>query len=46
MDVCVAPTDIHLTSLISNLGDHKINVMAQDVSQYGRGAYTGNITAD
>lgn len=46
MDVCIAPTDIHLTSLISTLGDHKINVMGQDVSQYGRGAYTGNITAD
>ena len=35
MDVCVAPTDIHLLELMNNLKmnekDH-INVMAQDVS--------------
>jgi triosephosphate isomerase len=46
MDVCIAPTDIHISTFISAIGDHKINPMAQDVSQYGRGAYTGNITAD
>jgi triosephosphate isomerase len=35
MDVCVAPTDIHLLGLMKTLKDNKkdhINVMAQDVS--------------
>jgi len=45
VEVCVAPTDLHLTTVQKNISDD-INVMAQDVSQYGRGAYTGNITAD
>merc|ERR1719213_519223 len=45
MSVCVAPTDIHLTS-VNNIVNDGINVMAQDVSQYPKGAYTGNVTAD
>lgn len=45
MSVCIAPTDIHLTSVNDKVKDH-INVMAQDVSQYPKGAYTGNVTAD
>lgn len=45
MTVCVAPTDIHLTSVKGKAKDD-INVMAQDVSQYPKGAYTGNVTAD
>ena len=35
MEVCVAPTDIHLLGLMNNLKINKkdhINVMAQDVS--------------
>ena len=45
MQVCVAPTDIHLVS-VNSITKDQINVMAQDVSQYPKGAYTGNITAD
>lgn len=45
MSVCVAPTDIHLSGVKAQVKDH-INVMAQDVSQYPKGAYTGNVTAD
>jgi len=45
MTVCVAPTDIHLT-LAKEKVQNNIHVMAQDVSQYGKGAYTGNVTAD
>ena len=45
VEVVVAPTDIHLTT-VKSLANKKINVSAQDVSQYGRGAYTGNVTAD
>jgi len=44
MSVCVAPTDIHLTELEQTV-TRKINVMAQNVSQYPGGAFTGNITA-
>ena len=46
VEVVVAPTDLHLTTAQSKLADTNVNVSAQDVSQYGRGAYTGNITAD
>lgn len=46
VEVVVAPTDLHLTTAQSKLADTKVKVSAQDVSQYGRGAYTGNITAD
>ena len=45
MDVCVAPTAVHLT-MAQGKCDDKINVMSQDVSQYGTGAYTGNITSE
>lgn len=45
MSVCVAPTDIHLAAVNAEVKDG-INVMAQDVSQYPKGAYTGNVTAD
>lgn len=45
MSVCVAPTDIHLTSVKAVAAD-QINVMAQDVSQYPKGAYTGNVTGE
>ena len=45
MDVCVAPTNVHLTTAQSKVND-KINVMSQDVSQYGSGAYTGNVTSE
>ena len=45
MDVCLAPADIHLT-LAQDKFDEKVNVMAQDVSQYGMGAYTGNVSAE
>jgi triosephosphate isomerase len=46
VEVVVAPTDLHLTTAQSKLADTHVKVSAQDVSQYGRGAYTGNITAD
>merc|ERR1719218_373300 len=45
MAVAVAPTDIHL-SMAKGKVDDKITVMSQDVSQFGKGAYTGNVTAD
>ena len=45
MQVCVAPTDIHLAA-VNAIVNGDINVMAQDVSQYPQGAYTGNVTAD
>ena len=45
MDVCLAPADIHLT-MAQDKFDSKLNVMAQDVSQYGMGAYTGNVSAE
>ena len=45
VEVVVAPTDIHLTT-VKSLANKKINVSAQDLSQYARGAYTGNVTAD
>lgn len=44
--VCVAPTDVHLATVKKNLEDTQVNAMAQDVSEYGKGAYTGNVTAD
>jgi len=46
VEVVVAPTDLHLLSVQKELEKTDVNVAAQDVSQYGRGAYTGNITAD
>lgn len=46
IEVVVAPTDLHIHSVKSKLGSSNVKVSAQDVSQYGRGAYTGNITAD
>jgi triosephosphate isomerase (TIM) len=45
VEVVIAPTDIHLTS-VKDITKPEIQVSAQDVSQYGRGAYTGNVTAD
>lgn len=45
MDVAVAPPMLYLTTAQSHVADG-INVMAQDCSQYGAGAYTGNITSD
>jgi triosephosphate isomerase (TIM) len=45
VEVVIAPTDIHLTT-VKSLVNKNIKVSAQDVSQYGRGAYTGNVTAD
>jgi triosephosphate isomerase len=45
VEVVIAPTDIHLTT-VKSMVNREIKVSAQDVSQYGRGAYTGNITAD
>ena len=46
VEVVVAPTDLHLATAKSKLADTNVEVSAQDVSQYGKGAYTGNITAD
>jgi triosephosphate isomerase len=45
IEVVIAPTNIHLTTVKGMVNKH-INVAAQDVSQYGRGAFTGNVTAD
>lgn len=45
MSVCVAPTNVHLTAAQAKIAD-KVNVMSQDVSQYGTGAYTGNVTSE
>jgi len=45
MDVVVAPTEIHLTEALKNVKNN-IHVASQDVSQYGRGAFTGAVTAD
>lgn len=45
MDVCVAPTNVHLIQAKGKIND-KVNVMSQDVSQYGSGAYTGNVTSE
>lgn len=44
MDVCVAPTNIHI-GFFQGKVDKRVSVMSQDVSQYGEGAYTGNVTA-
>jgi triosephosphate isomerase len=46
VEVVVAPTDLHLTSVQSKLASSNVKVSSQDCSQYGRGAYTGNVTAD
>lgn len=46
VEVVVAPTDLHLNSVKENLAEGHVQASAQDVSQFGRGAYTGNITAD
>jgi len=46
VEVIVAPTDLHLSAVKKELADSHVQPMAQDVSQFGRGAYTGNITAD
>lgn len=46
MDVCLAPADIHLTLASDKFDTKKVTVMAQDVSQYGMGAYTGNVSAE
>ena len=45
MDVVVAPTEIHLTKALTNVKNN-IHVASQDVSQFGRGAFTGAVTAD
>ena len=44
MQVCVAPTDIHLSE-VQKVVNSDINVMAQNVSRWPSGAFTGNITA-
>ena len=44
MQVCVAPTDIHLSE-VQKVVSSDINVMAQNVSRWPSGAFTGNITA-
>ena len=46
VEVVVAPTNLHLSSVKSELDGSNVHVMSQDVSQYGRGAYTGSVTAD
>ena len=46
VEVVVAPTDLHLNTVKECLECGNVHASAQDVSQYGRGAYTGNITAD
>jgi triosephosphate isomerase len=45
VEVVIAPTDIHLTT-VKSMVNREIKVASQDVSQYERGAYTGNVTAD
>ena len=45
MDVVIVPTGIHLTEALRNVKNN-IHVASQDVSQYGRGAFTGTVTAD
>ena len=45
MDVVVAPTEIHLTEALRNVKNN-VHIASQDVSQYGRGAFTGAVTAD
>lgn len=45
ISVIVAPTLLHLYGVKQRLKD-SVHVMAQDVSQYKRGAYTGAVTAD
>lgn len=44
MDVAVAPTYLHLSSVKAGL-DSKVNLCAQDVSEKEEGAFTGNISA-
>lgn len=49
MDVCIASTNLHLVPLMNNLKNNKkdhIHAMAQDVSMFPKGAFTGNVTAD
>jgi len=46
LDVTAAPTYVHLSTVQQGLDKSKVEVCAQDVSEYGKGAYTGNITAD
>lgn len=44
VDVLVAPTSLHLLQVNAKLGS-KFHVSAQDVNQFGEGAYTGSISA-
>lgn len=44
MSVVIAPTDIHLHAALDKIKNN-VNVASQDVSQFGLGAYTGNVTA-
>lgn len=46
LDVTAAPTYIHLATVQQKLKGKKVEVCAQDVSEFGAGAYTGNITAE
>lgn len=45
LEVCVAPTDLHLSEVQVAVKED-FNVMAQNVSQFPSGAFTGNITAN
>jgi len=46
VEVVVAPTNLHLSTAKKALNGTNVQISSQDVSQYGRGAYTGNVTAD
>ena len=41
LDVLIAPTYIHLPEINKLLKNEHINLAAQNISQYGFGAYTG-----
>mmetsp|Transcript_2322 Transcript_2322/g.3964 ORF Transcript_2322/g.3964 Transcript_2322/m.3964 type:complete len:310 (-) Transcript_2322:224-1153(-) len=48
VEVVVAPTYIHMNAVKEKLANNssKVQVSAQDCSEFERGAFTGNITAD
>ena len=45
VDVVIAPTALHLTAALSNIKNN-IHVSAQNISPFGDGAYTGEISAE
>ena len=45
MDVVIAPINLHITSVQKALNHQNVKVAAQNSSNYGFGAYTGEVSA-